>query len=180
MSRGFRVVVDTCVVRSAGSASLGPSKECKDILVAIRDSRTRIAMCKRLLNEWRRHWSALARQWFVEMHARRLVDASFPDVTDVGLSDAVGRAADEHARKPMLKDIHVIELALRSDERIISSDSRAWRHFRSLSSQYRRIAGIMWSRATGKDVEDWIRSGLPTRADLQLSGGARTRRRHRR
>jgi len=167
-----RLVVDACVVQSAGAedATSPVSRNCRDVLKAIYDICHRVVLTPDLDGEWRRHMSGFARKWRRWMKSKRKVEP-LEDPTDDRLRREVEHAAPSRAKaRAMLKDMHLVEAALATDNVVVSSETNARRLFAAASSYIPRLANVMWVDPSEdpEGVLDWLRGGARQRRSLTL------------
>ena len=77
---------------------------------------------------------------------------------------------DEGVRALLLKDVHLVELALSTGGRVLSMDKRSRDHFARLSIRLDRIRAILWASPEEHFEEclAWLVSGAPTVAEWTL------------
>jgi hypothetical protein len=154
-------VIDASIAGAAGNRDANPSRPCTAALNAVFDTLHRLAMSGTLLEEWKHHQSRFARGWLRSMYARRLVDEL--DIVD----DVTFRGRIEHAASDvdiaaiLLKDAHLIELALASEERILSLDDTARRHFHQAAQEIRELRRLCWANPAVADEQtvEWLLAG---------------------
>lgn len=135
------LVVDASVARSSGGeeATYPTSKNCRDCLKTILALPHRVVMSIPIRDEWNKHKSAFARTWLVSMVARKRVLWIEPEQLE-----EVRQKLQEIAESPkdaaaMLKDVHLIEAALVTDQTIIALDEIV----RSLFGESCQTVGLM-------------------------------------
>ena len=163
MAKGRRryLVIDASIAGAAGNRDADPSRPCTAALNAVLHTLHRLAMSGPLLEEWKRHQTRFARGWLLSMYARRLVDE-----LDIG-DDEPLRGRIEHAAPNaniaaiLLKDAHLIELALASDERILSLDETARRHYHQAAQEIRELRRLCWVNPAVPDEQavEWLVGG---------------------
>ena len=93
-----------------------------------------------------------------------LVDAVF----EVSLEDGVKVA--------VLKDAHLVQAAIQTDQRISSLDDKARNHFANLVAAIQPLGSILWVNPT-HEVEgaiSWLANGLPDEVWRRLSNVLRS------
>ncbi|MFT2691041.1 hypothetical protein [Clavibacter zhangzhiyongii] len=133
------------------------AKACKDpaesvsatqsyaFLMAVREKHTDLGVVLNdaLYEEWEKHGNRTFASWWANMESRSRV-------RHVGVKQfrdyrrAVQDVEDEGVRNAMIKDWHLIELALEGWHPIASMDEKQRRYVRDLSSTYSLIAAIQW------------------------------------
>lgn len=172
-----RVVVDADIARSAG-ASEGMAKACRAALEAARESSLQLVWTPSIRLEWQRHQSKFARKWLRSMYARKLVHGR-TDAPHPGLRSACYALPVESGRTTTLKDVHLLEAAIATDQRLLSRDENARTTFSSLEAAAHILGAIHWGNPTQPACLSWIERGLPTERAFRLIPAAPLRRRAR-
>jgi hypothetical protein len=111
-----------------------------------------------LIDEWRRHQSKFTREWRKSMHARRKI-RTLDAQENAGLRERIlGPGVDEALRQIRLKDLPLIEAALRTDKIVASLDEEARQSF-----QLQELNVIIWvnpARAAHR-MRPWLEEGAP-------------------
>src|SRR5436305_10717657 len=105
------------------------SISCRDCLIAVKDTKHKIVTTETIRVEWHKHQSRFTRAWLVSMVAQRRVcwiDATADDELCYKVKQCT---SNEKKREAMLKDVHLIEAALKSDKVVISMDETVRQHF---------------------------------------------------
>jgi len=129
--------------------------------------------------EWNDHQSAFARQWLVQMYARKKVITVALDQNTAlrkGLLKTASNAANPEEQasneQAIQKDCHLIEAALHTDKIIASYDGKARRLFAQACLSIHEIRAIMWIMhdldAPMKDIISWLENGAPEVQEWQL------------
>jgi len=158
-----RLVVDASVARASGGAdaTYPTSKHCRDFLDVVRKICHQIVMSPDIAAEWDRHQSHWARTWRVSMVARKKLCRVNPS-GDTELQDrVVGVAAGDSQREAMLKDYHLIEAALATDQCIASLDDTARDLFARAARQVKELRGVAWVNPFLPDEQPipWLAGG---------------------
>jgi hypothetical protein len=109
-----------------------------------------------LVDEWRRHQSKYTREWRKSMHARRQI-RMLDDRANAGLRErSLRRDVEEPLRQIRLKDLPLIEAALRTDNIVVSLDERARTAF-----QLQELNAITWANPVRERerIRTWLESG---------------------
>jgi hypothetical protein len=118
-----------------------------------------------LVEEWRRHQSKFTREWRKAMHARRKI-RTLAAQENPGLRERIlGVEATEFVRLARIKDMPLIEAALRTDCIIVSLDERARGWF-----QFQELNGITWVNPVRERVrvDSWLEQGAPEVEEWKL------------
>lgn len=156
-----RLVVDACVLRAAGETEVPSSISCRQALDAIYKRNHRVATTPRILEEWNKHQSLLARRWRSSMESFRRLDA----VSDSPVSELRQRVEEGLPlavnREAALKDVHLVEAATRADRAIVSQETLARNLFNLVPGEPKILDGIAWvDPVTHKDdVAFWLENG---------------------
>lgn len=157
------LVIDTDIARSAGGVDArdGRSKCCRDLLTEVLDTEHKVVTTEAIREEWRKHQSGFTRGWLVSMTARRRV-CKVDAPTDDELRHRVELATlNEKKRAAMLKDIHLVEAAIKADKIVMSMDETVRNCFHETAQTIGALKQIAWvnpSRDEEKPLE-WLRDG---------------------
>jgi hypothetical protein len=170
------VIVDANVARSAGQPKPdagAPAPQCVDALEAIRDRAyhhgdLQIAMSQELLQEWAHHARSFALTWLYDLRSRGFVQSFSLDST---MQDSITRAATtvgQNCRVPVEKDKHLVSLALQTDRRVVSNETRLPRHLANAAAHLALLSSIHWAHPINPIAITWLRSGAPENEDLYI------------
>lgn len=160
----LHIIVDTSVARACGKGNLAansPAPQCIRILAAIAETDLRTAMCKELKDEWAKHAGEYARKWLGNMIARRRFTPSnetWPGHVELEAAAATLPAKQERA---IMKDAHVVGLAMRTDRRVVSLDDAQLALLASICEQVKSLLVLHWINPASEKSEPWIRAGAP-------------------
>jgi len=170
-------VVDACVAQSAGETDHPYSAEARTVLLDLSKCRIYVLFSESVKDEWARHGSKLSIRWLAAMVSR-------------GLAVKVRDKASTHLRKTiklvlpdpydvlaLLKDVHLLELALAYGSGVISSDERSGTLAAQVSATHRPLARVQWvspHRPKGA-CRAWIAGGLSD-AEIGRLGASAPRR----
>ncbi|MGC8640987.1 MAG: hypothetical protein ACP5XB_14065 [Isosphaeraceae bacterium] len=161
--RSQDLVIDASVAQAAGpqSAVHPTSKNCRDFLLAVLHVCHRATFSPEIAKEWNDHQSGFALQWRRSMFAREKINR-IDSPKDKTLRDKIIRAAvSQKQQEAMLKDVHLIEAALRGGMRVAALDETARGYFRSASASVPSLRSICWINPTAPKEEPlpWLESG---------------------
>lgn len=174
-----RLVIDASVARACGKPeSTHPTgTRCREFLEAVKKISHHVVMTPDISVEWRKHQSASARLWLVQMYARRNVYRVEPD-TDVSLIRRLERTkANARERKAMLKDMRLIEAAGATDHTVVSLDDSARRLFVRASDEVVELQKLVWTNPNHpkEAALEWLETGAQPDRERMLgwerSGG---------
>ena len=159
-----RLVVDADVSQAAGRAKPeSRGAQCARMLEEIRKHRQfRLVFNTRLGDEWERNQSSFSSQWLASMLKFRRVEYVRLDTAELDAEIRTG-AASVTVLDVLLKDAHLIGLALASDRRVLSMDAHARDHFARLSAHIEHIRAVMWL-TPDQEFEGcmvWLEGGAP-------------------
>lgn len=127
-------------------------------------------MTEAIRDEWNRHQSRFARAWRVSMVARRklhLINVALDESLREKISRGAARAQDNEA---MLKDTHLIEAAIATDQIVISLDETVRLLFMAVALRVGEIRRVLW--ANPDKVEEvcigWLEGGARNERRRQL------------
>lgn len=154
--RSLRLVVDASVAKAAGDPMLSADAAAlawAATLSTIQRICHRVVVCDALLAEWNRHSGAAFRRWRKRMlDLDKVIHMQQVDLEDVALRLAVDGLRDEGAKLAIGKDLHLIELAMRSDRWIFSADEKIKRHLAAHSSLASWNQAIRWGASGTENV----------------------------
>lgn len=167
-----RLVVDASVACSCGNAHTADpvGKLCRDFLSSMLNSDHLAVMTPSIRLEWGRHQSNFARSWRVSMVARRRIVALSPEET---LQEKLRACCDGKRLAAALKDAHLLEAALVTDQSVVSLDTSARKIYRSLCPAIKRLRAIAWINPAEPEERavDWLEGGAQ-REDSRTLGSS--------
>jgi hypothetical protein len=163
---GRRLVIDTCICQSAGNeyATEEMSIYCRDILDCVYEHRYYFVCTPGIRSELSRHiktkeMSKRGMEWLTKMASRGMVDLyDFSPNGDLRKRVKVA-CPDTRKRRELLKDIHLIEAANKTDNKIISKDIDAYQNFRSLAQDFDELQTVIWMDLNNHNVMKWLQAG---------------------
>jgi hypothetical protein len=168
--RARSIVVDASIAKASGERN-ELALACARLLDGFRRGDHSVVTSPRILEEWRKHASRLARGWLVDMVSRgRSTDVG--DREEAIDDDALAAAAAAHdaALDAMRKDLLLVEAALASDRRILSLDDKARRAFGRASASLDALRRILWANPAipAERVDVWLRDGARRESAKEL------------
>jgi len=118
-----------------------------------------VAFSPPLRDEWNRHKSGWSHKWLYAMTSERRVRDCDPPIRD-HLRRRVA-SLEEMAKQEAEKDVHLIELALHADRRVLSHEKACRRIFCELVGRVAKLGGVMWAGPTEDGCIDWLQAGAP-------------------
>ncbi len=164
----MHIVVDTSVARAAGESGKQPAKACRDSLEAIRrDKRYWLAMNETLKREWLKereegeesgsYASRFALAWLSGMEREDRVK-TFSENKDF-INQCIQASASLAAAFAIQKDLHLVDLAIQADHRVLSTDKKIVGHLRQLGARIPAICPILWVHPVDHDAPAWLAGG---------------------
>jgi hypothetical protein len=160
---GKRLVIDACVGGASSDKDSMQSKHCSEFLLWVYKKQYHVIVSGDLCSEWKRHDSDYAIKWRKSMREKRRIHKVECPHDD----DLRGRVTlSEYLRdKPdvvpiVLEDMHLIELAFKSDNTVVSLD-RVRLHFKAISQYVEELKIIVWVNPTntGEEPIEWLKNG---------------------
>ena len=175
--RLIHIVVDTSVARAASEKDKQPAKACRDSLEAIRkDERYRLAINDTLKREWLKereegeesspYASRFALAWLTGMEQEGRVK-TFSERKDF-INQCIQASASLAAASAIQKDLHLVDLALQADQRVLSTDKKIVGHLSQLGKHVPEVCPILWVHPVDHDAPAWLAGGAPNRADCRI------------
>ncbi|MBV9231712.1 MAG: hypothetical protein JOZ18_20555 [Chloroflexi bacterium] len=125
------------------------------------DTEHKIVSTETIREEWHKHQSRFTRTWLVSMVARKRVcwiDAPADEELRLKVQQAT---SSEKKSAAMLKDIHLLEAALKTDKVVVSMDETVRQCFRETTQAIGTLKHIAWVNPC-KDEDaalDWLHNG---------------------
>jgi hypothetical protein len=169
------LVVDADIAKAAGPDPKDrpwpeSSKDCHDLLEAVRQGGYRVAFDRRLKSEWDKHAGRTATQWLANMVASRRIEQIAGDADTGWVVSMIESRLLRQDRPAAKKDAHLVALADDpGDGRIFSNDRKARAKFADIPEP--RISIIHWTAASGESAE-WLSHGAPDKPEWMLGGAA--------
>jgi len=170
---GKSLVIDACIARSASETNHPISSACRECLRSILKHSHRMVITKEISQEWRKHQSQFSQEWFKTMIQRKRLHSLEPSqVENIDeLMDFIDTLEPQKVREDAYKDIHLIEAAMASDKRIVSSDEQTARKiFSDATETVPTMGDILWANPVKPEeaVADWIAQGTPPEPERTL------------
>lgn len=167
------IVVDASVAKAAGRGEGNPpAPACIAALEAIYAAGLHVAMSAELNSEWQRHQKEYASKWLVRMIGRKRFHAC--NAQWGGVVSLLSEAEDlpGNASREVAKDAHVVGLAMVTDRRVLSLDTRQRALLARLLARLPELCDLYWISPTESGTEDWLCAGAPEDAARALRGFA--------
>lgn len=159
------LVIDSDVASSASETSNPRSINCRQALDKILELQYGLVLTADLQEEWGRHRSRYFRRWLTKMFGSKL---QVPLKDDIVINQKLranlsSNAKSESDAEAMLKDVHLLEAALASDETILSMNSSDRDRFKAICEQIALIQNIIWVNPNepAEKCSDWLDNGAP-------------------
>lgn len=147
---------------SVGCAS--DSRACRDFLNTILNKKYQVIMSEQLWGEWKRHESRYAIFWMKAMTDKgRLLRRAIETNEDIRnkIRSSIEVKKDPTILLIVMKDMHLIETALVSDNTIISLDEQVRGHFKRASFTAEELKIIVWvnPHKPAEKAINWLKYG---------------------
>jgi hypothetical protein len=154
----MRLVVDASI-----ASTVHPTGKCRHFLDGMLRICHRAVFTQETRRDWRNHAMPIATKWLRSMHAKKKIDKIAPGelLPHTGLRNKIsGCAASRKDRDAMMKDVHLIELALAMDSIIVSRDDTARGLFSGASKTVGEIRKVIWINPVEEvDPCSWLEKG---------------------
>lgn len=170
----MRFVVDASVAEAAGRGDPGsapPSPACVGALDAIAAAGHGVAMSPELKDEWQRHARDYARKWLLNMVSRKRLHAVRPRWRDQLHLLEVAAELPGHAGREVAKDVHIVALAMETDQRVLPLDRRQRALLERCVHELPSLRSLHWANPSESGAEAWIRAGAVAPSGYELQAG---------
>lgn len=170
---GYAIVVDASVARAAGESGKPEPEACRLALLAIKNNNHRLAMSQQIRDEWMRarsgrlvpYASLFALQWLTDMQrAGRVQMVKLARSSQLRRRCLNALAHNPHTQNlvsAIAKDFHLIETALKTDQRVLSLDQKIVGHLAHLKNTTGAICAVMWVHPVIHRASNWLDHGAP-------------------
>lgn len=158
-----RLVVDTNVARSASENQHPVSDACRQVLETMLTGQHRVVLSATQYWEWQKHQSGFAKRWLRQMVGRKLHVVLNPE-PDSGLTDGIyGLRCPSRVRQEMLKDVHLLENALATDDVVLSQETNVFGLFCTHAAELKLSRPVAWVNPTDNTPAciAWVEAGAP-------------------
>ena len=170
-----RLVVNASVAGAAGGegATAPVSINCTEFLEIFRDeSSYHVVMTFELAEEWDEHQSNFAAEWLGNMIATKRFHYIELSENKALCDEIEATAVREEDINAILKDFHLLQGALATDQIVISRDETIRGLFKQASQQVSEIRNIIWvnpDKTTEEQPIVWLQNGALPEAHRRLS-----------
>lgn len=162
-------VVDTCVSRAAGGeqAAHPTSQHSRAFLRLLQDGGHSVAFDAEGLDEWKQHRSRFAYTWLSAMYARKRVVRIQKETGEHVRAQLAGVAdLEQHHRRAIDKDAHIVGAAMSSDRMLASIDDRLLKALLTVLTvcgSMTCIRGLVWIDVLRycDELAAWVGVGAP-------------------
>lgn len=156
-----RFVVDTNLARAASESEHPTSDACRRVLELMLTNEHKVVLSYPQYQEWLRHTSRFTKRWITRMASAKLWHVLSPE-PDSGITDRIYQLeCTAPARQEMLKDAHLLENALATDDVVLSMETNVLRLFCTHVQALQVPRPVAWVNPT-EDVKAcvvWIEAG---------------------
>lgn len=164
------LVFDADIFRGASERSRR-GLDCARVMKAALTICHRAAVSADLMEEWKRHRSGFSHRWLNQMFGKKKV--ILLSVPQLELLRTELSALEEPCRSITMKDVHLIECAIASGDRVVvSCDERARACFAAMHTN--TLQGVVWvnpERGTS-EVIAWLERGVLDEQSMLLQPSA--------
>lgn len=156
-----RIVVDTNVARSASESMHPVSDACRRALETMQAEQHRVVLSATQYWEWQKHQSGFAKKWLQQMMGRKLHVLLSPE-PDSGLTDRIhSLECTEKTQREMLKDVHLLENALATDDTVLSQETNVFNLFTEHAQALQIPRQVAWVHPVDNDAACvvWLEAG---------------------
>lgn len=122
-----------------------------------------VVLTPQLEDEWERHGTRTFKSWWASMESRRKISHEF-DVRVADYRAAIAAINDAGVRDLLIKDVHLVELALLQHYPVASQDESQARHVAAVSLDYPLVGQVEWfNPVTSEGWVEWLESGCEDR-----------------
>lgn len=170
-----RLVVNASVAGAAGGeGAIAPvSINCTEFLETFRDETSyHVVMTFELSEEWDEHQSNFAAEWLGNMIATKRFHYIELSENRALCHELEATAVQEENINAILKDFHLLQAALATDQTVVSLDETIRGLFKRASQQVGEIRNIIWinpDKTTEEQPILWLQNGAPPEAHRRLS-----------
>lgn len=171
-----RLVIDTNVARSASESQHPISDSCRRVLETMLNEQHRVVLSATQYREWQKHQSGFSKNWLRLMMSRKLYVSLSPE-PDSGITDRVyALDCTDKAQAEMLKDVHLLENALATDDTVISQETNVFTLFCTHTQALQLPRPVAWVHP-GDDVAaciiciTWLEKGASVSEARSIPSG---------
>ena len=169
-----RLVVDTNVARSASESQHPISDACRQVLETMLSEQHKIVLTATQFQEWQKHQSPFTRNWLARMASKKLWHVLNPEPNS-GLTDRIyALECTARIRKEMLKDVHLLDNALATDDVVLSQETKVFGLFCNYANALQLPRAVAWVNPAD-DVAAcvaWIQGGAEVGKMRTVPAGA--------
>lgn len=158
-----RLVIDASIARAAGGteATYPTSKHCRDFLKATLTICHRMVMTPEIEDEWKAHQSKFASKWRRYMEGKKKIYRPTNTVNERLRAKLARIPVSSTTKAAMLKDIHLIEAALATDEIVISLDEKVRNFFKASAATLGESKTAVWLNPDKEEEAPiaWLENG---------------------
>ncbi len=153
-----RVVIDASIARSCGETEDPVSRLSRKLLEEIYNRKSKLILHKDLKREYENHASNFFIKWQSSMIAKKQFSVC-QECELEELRDVIQAIDSPKTKRELIKDVHLVEIAIENDKIIFSRDDNAKNYFFGISNEYTPIKTLMWNNPV-TDINECIDSLL--------------------
>ncbi|RTQ50734.1 hypothetical protein EJV47_08890 [Hymenobacter gummosus] len=158
--------MDTNVVSSASEKEHPVSDACRRVLETIIAAQHRVVLSATQYAEWQKHQSIFSKKWLVQMMSKKLYVLLKPE-PDSGLTTRIhALEITDKMRHEMLKDVHLLENALATDDTVISQETNVFNLFTTHAQALQIPRPVAWVHPVDNEAACivWLEKGASVKA----------------
>ena len=168
-----QLVIDACIACSMGERNEN-GKHCREFMTDafLNNTNHEVVISKDIKKEWYTHGKNIyATTWLSSMQARKRVFHVKENCEDAFLRQEINALSTLPVQiEAMLKDVILLEAAIKTDRSVISMDQKARRLFAGACVCIGYIRDIQWANPCipEEDAISWLRDGAKHKTEFQL------------
>ena len=159
------LVIDASIARATGEVTSRSdlSRSLHHLLNAIQAGSFYVVFDSELKAEWARHQSNFARTWRTKMFSSKRLRILDVDADAELRTSCEAIALSDVQFLALWKDFHLVELALATDKRVLSTDQRIAEILHPLARNIKTLRKICWVNPTPPDSDTlkWLAAKAP-------------------
>ncbi|WP_375416044.1 hypothetical protein [uncultured Hymenobacter sp.] len=141
-------MIDTNIARAASESEHPTSDACRRLLELMIENEHKVVLSYSQYQEWLKHNSRFTKLWLRRMASEKLWHVLSPE-PDSGLTDRTHKVeCSDAARQEMLKDVHLLENALATDEIVLSLETNVFHLFCTHAQVLKISRPVAWVSPT--------------------------------
>jgi hypothetical protein len=127
-------------------------------------------MSVELKNEWNAHAGLYAKRWLGNMIARKRFAVVRGTWEEEGLVVKEAQELPAKKRLAVLKDLHLVNLAMLTDKRVLSLDDSQKELLAVVASNVKALRSLHWANPKNDETQRWLLAGARDEKSLCIAG----------